>query len=32
MIYNPEMGIMIQQNVRKKRRPVLMLMLEESET
>ena len=28
MIYNPEIGIIIQHNVKKKR-PVLMLMLEE---
>ena len=28
----PEIGVMIQQNVRKKKRAVLMLMREESET
>ena len=28
----PEIGVMIQQKLRKKKRPVLMIMLEESET
>ena len=28
----PEIGVIIQQNVRKKKRPVLMLIQEESET
>ena len=32
MIYNPEIQIMIEQNVRKKKRPVLMLKREKSET
>ena len=28
----PEIGVMVQQKVRKKRRPVLMIMQEERET
>ena len=32
MIYNPEIGIMIQLKVRNKKRRVLMLMQEKSET
>ena len=32
MIYNTEIGIMIMQKARKKKRPVLMLIQKESET